>query len=121
MFSPILALGSFETLLTALIWGVWVVLNLWIWQKSKATGNLLMLIGAGVLALVDLLLFLLIFFSGMGTLMLIGLVLLTAGFFLSVKPMVAAQIAALQAKAKHIGHKDGGTGGGTGTPPPAAH
>ena len=43
----------------------------------------------------------------------LGLLSLSAGFFLSVKPLVEAQLAALKARL-HGGKKDGGT------PPPAA-
>ena len=113
---PVLALGMIEGLLLALIWGIWVVLNLWIWQKSKAKGNLLMLVGASILTLVGLMMFFEFGLSSVYLLMWVGPFVLTAGFYLSVKPMVAAQIAALQAKAKALGHKDGGAG----TPPPAA-
>ncbi len=118
MFAPVLAVFFFGSFLAALVWAVFAVLNFWIWSKSKATGNLLMLIGAGWYALSR-------FLGTFGTVLLglenymwtelIGVGLLTVGFYLSVKPMVEAQIAALQAKVKGLGHKEGGT-----TPPPAA-
>ena len=124
MLSPILAVFTFEALLAGIVFAALALLNFWVWQKGKSTGNLLMLVGFGWLGLCWILM-------SFGTVLLgmtnfawqefIGAGAVLAGFYLSVKPMVAAQIAALQAKAKHIGHKDGGTGGGTGTPPPAAH
>ncbi len=118
MFAPVLAVFYFGMLVAALVWAAFAVLNFWIWSKSKATGNLLMLIAGGWFALSRVL-------WSFGTMLLgwenfqwtelIGIGLLTAGFYLSVKPMVEAQIAALQAKVKGMGHKEGGT-----TPPPAA-
>lgn len=101
---------SFEEFLVALMWGVWVVLNLWIWQKTKALGNMLMLCAAGVLCLTALIrswaagLNYIVDFLAIGA--------LTAGFFLSVKPLVDAHLKALQAKLHSVTHKEGG-----GTPP----
>lgn len=105
-----------EHLFLGLIWAVWVVLNLWIWQKTKATGNLLMLIGSGVLAFIDILAA--FTWRGPGSwLSILALITLSAGFFLSVKPLVDAQLKALQDKLQaklHAGKKDGGS------PPPSA-
>jgi hypothetical protein len=119
MPAPILAEVHFDAFLLGVVWAAFAVLNFWIWSKSKAAGNLLMLLGAGWQALggilgffeVNLLGWQNIFWSG-----LIGAALITLGFYFSVKPMVEAQLAALQAKVKHIGHKDAGAGG---PPPPA--
>jgi hypothetical protein len=102
---------SFLGLLELLVWVVWVVLNLWIWQKTKAIGNLLMLIGAAGAGFVQLMLF---FneFVGNG-IWLVSLAVLSAGFFLSVRPMVEAHLAKLRAKLHNVTSpkKDG--------PPPA--
>jgi hypothetical protein len=96
-------IGTFEELLFLLLWLSWVVLNLWIWQKSKAQGNLLMMIGAALNAFVWLMfLFNANIGSGFFWLMFFGLLALTIGFFLSVKPMVAAQMAALGGKLKSV-------------------
>lgn len=85
-----------------LVWAVWTVLNLWIWQKAKATGNLLMMVGGAVVAVLSLL-------GAFGAhlaydayywLLFLSFLALTAGFYLSVKPMVAAQIAALGSKVR---------------------
>src|SRR5688572_9744156 len=91
----------FELLLTGLIWGVWVVLNLWIWQKTKALANMLMLIGSGILALSNILHS---FATGPGFwLDFFGVVLLTVGFVLSVKTLVDAQLAMLKSKLQGSG------------------
>lgn len=127
MFTPILAALHFEGLLAGLVFAALALLNFWVWQKGKSTGNLLMLLGFGWLGLCWILFSfetVLLGAANYGWQEFIGAGAILGGFYLSVKPMVAAQIAALQAKAKHIGHKDGGTGtgGGAGTPPPpAAH
>lgn len=98
----VLAVFHFEFFLLALVWGVWIVLNLWIWQKSKAQSNLLMLIGSALLSLAALL-----WSFGevsefiMYWLPFVGAVLLTIGFYLSVKVLVEAHLHALQAKLKH--------------------
>src|SRR5262245_27597336 len=94
--APSLAAITIEGLVLVLLWAVWVVLNLWIWQKTKATGNLLMLIGAAVQAFFWLMLML-------GELMsywinILALGALTAGFFLSVRPMVEAHLTKLKEK-----------------------
>jgi hypothetical protein len=92
---------SVEPLLQALVWGVWIVLNLWIWQKSKAQSNLLMLIGAAVLSFAALMW---AFGVNLGSmyfwLPFIGSVLLTIGFYMSVKTLVEAHLAAVKAKLK---------------------
>jgi hypothetical protein len=99
---PILAAFYFEPFLLFLVWGIMLVFNLWMWQKSKAKGNLLMLVGAGCLALSALL-------WAFGTvdskfilfwLPLIGAALLVVGFYFTVKPMVDENIAALREKLK---------------------
>jgi hypothetical protein len=102
---------SFEEFLVALMWGVWVVLNLWIWQKTKALGNMLMLCGSGILCLSALIRS---FAAGLNYFVdFLAIGALTVGFFLSVKPLVDAQLSALKAKLHSATHKEGG-----GTPPP---
>ena len=121
MISTLLLSVVFEFILTGLVWAGMVVLNLWIWQKSKANSSLLMLIGSALIAVPSLMQGLTINFGGILWLWLFGSICVLAGFYMSVKPMVAAQLAALQAKVKHaasnVTHKDGG---GTTPPPPAA-
>lgn len=109
----------FEAFLTMLLWAAIAVLNFWIWSKAKANGNLFMMIGAGWLAFAHLLgLFgvALLGWHNTGWVQLIGVGLLAAGFYLSVKPMVAANIAHLQSKVKTTIHDTMGKKGG-GTPP----
>ena len=120
----VLASFTVEGVLTMLLWAVIAVLNFWIWSKAKANPNLLMMIGAGWLALAFLLATFgasLLGYQNFGWTMLLGAGCMAMGFYLSVKPMVAANIAALQAKVKDTMHGKGGggTGGaaGGGTPP----
>ena len=102
---------SFLGLLELLVWVVWVVLNLWIWQKTKAVGNLLMMLGAAGAGFVQLMAF---FKEWMGNgIWLVSLAALTAGFFLSVRPMVEAQLAKLREKLHSV------TAGKKDAPPPA--
>jgi hypothetical protein len=106
---------TFLGLLFALVWVVWAILNFWIWKKTKALGNLLMLIGSAALALF---MFINLFtWNGPGAWMdFFALCTVTAGFFLSVKPVVDAQLAALKSKMQNLtAKKEGG-----GTPPPAS-
>ena len=121
MTSTLVLAIFFELILTGLLWAGMVVLNLWIWQKSKANSSLLMLIGSALIAVPSLMQGLKIEFGAIFWLWTFGSALVLAGFYLSVKPMVAAQLAALQAKVKNaasnVTHKDGG---GTTPPPPAA-
>jgi hypothetical protein len=113
--APIAAF-TFFGLVGLLVWVVWAFLNLWIWQKAKSNGNLLMLVGAAVLAVGDLLA-ILSATTDTAVIALIGLIVLTIGFYVSVKPMVAAQIAALQSKVKDMTSSKPGAGGGA---PPAS-
>ena len=103
---PVLGVYFVTGLILVLLWGAWVLLNLWMWQKSKANGNLLMMVGAALLALEFLFMILNVNIGGGLLWAVLGTVALTAGFYLSVKPMVEAQMAALQAKVKGMTHKD---------------
>jgi hypothetical protein len=113
----VLASFTVEGVLTMLLWAVIAVLNFWIWSKAKANANLLMMIGAAWLALASLLLLfnaVLLGVENYGWTQLLGVGCLAAGFYLSVKPMVAANIAQLQSKVKETMGKKGG-----GAPPSA--
>jgi hypothetical protein len=105
---------EFYELCHVLVWAVWAVLNFWIWKKTKALGNLLMLIGAGAAAVIW---FLALFSYGLEIwLLFLALVTVTHGFFFSVKPLVEAHLAALKTKMQNLtAKKEGG-----GTPPPPA-
>lgn len=103
MAIPVLAF-VFESFLIFLIWGVMLVMNLWMFQKTKGRGNLLMLIGAGCLAL-SALLYSIATFADPGTakfvmfwLPLIGAVLVVLGFYMTAKPVVDVHIEALKKK-----------------------
>jgi hypothetical protein len=88
-------------LFIGLAWGVWVVLNLWIWQKTKATANLIMLIASGVLAVSYVVRS---FAAGPDVIIdVLAVIALTAGFFMSVRPMVEAHLAKLKDKLPHGG------------------
>ena len=87
-----------------LVWAVLVVMNLWMFQKTKGKGNLFMLIGAGCLALPALLLSISHFadpgaarFFGLW-LPLIGAVLIVLGFYMTAKPVIDVHIEALKKK-----------------------
>ena len=100
-----------------LIWAVWVLLNFWIWSKTKALANLLMMVGSGALALAFILNS---FNSGPEAWFhILALLTLSAGFFLSVRPLIDAQLKALQAKLHAAtSKKEPGTTPPT-APPPA--
>lgn len=105
---------QFPFLVLGLMWAVWIVLNLWIWQKTKALGNLLMLIGSGALGLAWIIRS---FDPGPGFwLDILALGTLTVGFFFTVKPLVAAQIAALKSKLQSA--TAGSKKDGSAPPPP---
>jgi len=102
MSIPILAAFHFEPFLVFLVWAVMLVMNLWMFQKTKSQGNLLMTIGAGCLALGSLL-WTFKSFQSIGSfelfwLPLIGAILLVIGFYITAKPVVDGQIEALTKK-----------------------
>lgn len=103
MSNPVLAF-VFESFLVFLIWAVMLLMNLWMFQKTKARGNLLMLIGAGCLS-VSALIISIAKIADPGTagfllywLPLIGAILVVLGFYMTAKPVVDDQIAALKKK-----------------------
>ena len=103
MPQPVLAF-IFEPFLVFLVWGVMLVMNLWMFQKTKGKGNLFMMIGAGCLSL-SALIFSFATIADEGTakfvmfwLPLIGAVLLVLGFYTTVKPVVDVHIEALKKK-----------------------
>ena len=103
MLTPVLAF-VFESFLVFLVWAVMLVMNLWMFQKTKGRGNLLMLIGAGCLSLSAFIISI-AKIADPGTasfilfwLPLIGAILLVLGFYMTAKPVVDAQIEALKKK-----------------------
>ena len=103
MMFPVLAF-QFELFLIFLIWGVMLVMNLWMFQKTKGKGNMLMMVGAGCLALSALILrFAKIADPGTEKFLLfwlpfIGAVLLVVGFYFTAKPVIDVHIEALKKK-----------------------
>ena len=100
---PVLAF-AFPSFLVFLVWGVMLLMNLWMFQKTKGRGNLFMLIGAGCLATSALILSF-AKFADPGTaefflfwLPLIGSILLVLGFYMTAKPVVDVHIEALKKK-----------------------
>ena len=89
-------------ILLTLGWAAVAVLNLWMWQKGKAQSALLMLVGGAISALLWLFAVLGVHLGDTGEfnwlLLAIGTLVFAFGFYLSVKPMVAANIAALKEK-----------------------
>ena len=102
MSIPILAAFKFEPFLVFLIWAVMLVMNLWMFQKTKSKGNLFMMIGAGCIGLGALI----VTFSSweslgkfeMFWLPFFGAILLVAGFYMTAKPVVDVHIEALKKK-----------------------
>ncbi len=106
MASPVLAF-VFESFLVFLIWAVMLVMNLWMFQKTKSQGNLFMTIGAGCLGLGALLLA----FSSLESLPgkfemfwlpFIGAILLVVGFYMTAKPVVDVHIETLKKKLQEV-------------------
>ena len=104
MTFSVLALGDFNWLLLTLVWVAFGVLNLWIWQKGKAQGNMLMMIGGFLLALIWVLLF---FESNPGAFLgnwgpVIGSGLILAGFYMTSAKLIEAQLAGIKAKMQKL-------------------
>jgi surface polysaccharide O-acyltransferase-like enzyme len=103
-----LAVFVFEIFLLVLVWAAMALMCLWVWQKTKAQGNLFMTIGAAAIALSRLITML----SDMpGSFVwywmpFIGTCLLVAGYYLTVKPMIAGQLEALKSKVTGGGGDD---------------
>jgi hypothetical protein len=102
-------------ILNLLCCSVWVVLNLWLFQKTKAVANLLMMLGAAYI----LLHFVFVLFGGLlggPWMLLLAFSVVTAGFFLSVRAQVEAQLTRMRQRIQEMtsGKKDGSA------PPPGA-
>ena len=102
MLQPILAF-YFEPFLLFLVWAVMLVMNLWMFQKTKGRGNLLMTIGAGCLGLSALL----YAFESFGKFQMfwlpfIGAIVLVFGFYVTSKPIVDAHLEALKKKLHEV-------------------
>lgn len=99
---------TFEGVLHALIWLAFAAMAFWAWSAGKAQAALMTLVGAGLIGLTALLALFGVFIVGMWP-MVVGSALVAYGYFLTVKPIVMAEVAKLKAKAS----------GGGGSPPSA--
>jgi hypothetical protein len=96
--TPIASTFQATPILVAIAWTVFGVLNFWIWRRSRSAGHLVMLISSGWLVLDALL-------AALGVSLLggesgvwataIGVALLTGGFYFTVQPLIAADVAKL--------------------------
>jgi hypothetical protein len=109
-----LAIFIFEALLMALLWFAMAALGFFLWRRAKSSGHLVMLGGAGFLGLHN-------FFWTFGSFLIggfwgqfIGVAVLVFGFWLTVKPLVAADVAMILGK---IGVKPPPAPAAPGTPP----
>jgi len=97
----------FEPFLIFLVWAVMLVMSLWMFQKTKSQGNLLMTIGAGCLGLSALLVAFESYGQGFGSFQLfwlpfIGAILLVVGFYMTAKAVIDVHIAALKKKLQEV-------------------
>jgi hypothetical protein len=90
-----LALFRFEWLVEFLIWGAMAAMAFWVWKSAKGNAPLMTLIGAACLALVGLLPILGVY--DVMIFALAGSILVVAGYYLTVKPIVDKRIADLKA------------------------
>ena len=102
MSIPVLAAFRFEPFLVFLVWAIMLVMNLWMFQKTKSKGNLFMTIGAGCLGL-GALLYTFLSYESLGKfamfwLPFFGAILLVVGFYITAKPIVDVHIEALKKK-----------------------
>src|SRR5687767_11138242 len=92
-----LTIATFGTTLAliviTLLWFVLGALCFFLWRRAKSSGHLLMLIGAGLLGLNSLFVIFESFFLYGAWGQTFGIILLVGGFWVSVKPLVAADVA----------------------------
>lgn len=105
--ATVVGIWAAPNIIDALIWAAFGVINLWIWQKNKAQGNLLMLCGAAAIVLGRLSMA----FSGERSMPseflvmwvpLLGAAAILVGFFTLSKPLIEAQMAALKTKMESL-------------------
>ncbi len=98
--ASLIAVWAAPNTIDALIWAAFGLINLWIWQKNKSLGNMLMLCGAGGIVLGRLVFAFSDFPSQFMALWvpLFGGASILVGFFMLSKPMIEAQMATLKAK-----------------------
>lgn len=92
----VLATFYATALLLALPWAVLGLLSFWVWRRAKSGGHLLMLVGSGWLVLDSLLRTVDLSLLGVGSGYwgsIIGAGLIAGGFWVTVQPLVAADVA----------------------------
>ncbi len=115
---PLLAEFSFWLLPSGLLWAFLAALNFWVWRRSKSSGHLVMLLGAAwlaqhyVLGAFDMCV---IGRSNYSLSVVLGSLLFAIGFYLSVKPLVADDLA----RARHWMKSKLGKSGAAPYAPPA--
>lgn len=105
---------TLDSVVMFLLWAALAAMAYWAWTATKTQAAMMTMAGAGVVAL-----FTLLGMFGVHILslwpMLVGIALVTYGYYLTVKPTIDANIAKLKEKAKAATHS-----GGSGTPPAAS-
>ncbi len=93
-----------------LAWVALLVLNIWVWQKTKAHGPLLMIVGASLTALTHFITLVAMPTTFLFALLpIVGIGVFVYGYYLSVRPMVQARVDALAAKIRTV-TSDGSSG-----------
>ena len=111
---------SFWYLPSGLLWVAVAALNFWVWRRSKSNSHLIMLLGSGWLAQYYVLAtfeICLIGAANYGLAVVLGSLLFAIGFYLSVKPLVADDVARLTHGLRSKLGKPGAAPVSTSTPP----
>jgi hypothetical protein len=110
-------------LVMLLAWIALLVLNIWVWQKTKTHGPLLMIVGASLTALTHFITLVAMPTTFLFALLpIVGIGVFVYGYYLSVRPMVQARVDALAAKIRTV-TSDGSSGpsdGSADAPDPSA-
>jgi hypothetical protein len=85
-------------LASALVWAALAVMGLWIWQRLRGTGPLLLVIGAGGLSVFHFLSLIEVRFEGMGWFLFLGSGLVSLAVYLANKPLIDGKVAAIKAR-----------------------
>jgi hypothetical protein len=109
-----LSVVTFSFFATGLVWAAMGVMVFWMWQTAKTAMNWLLLVGVALTALFAILAGVGIWFEGMGWVSVLGAVLVTLGYYVSVKPVVDDRLRRMQAK-----HQETVDAAPTGAPPPS--
>src|SRR5437762_12223180 len=102
MTTVVLADMSLSLLVAGLVWVSLAVMVFWIWESARVAMNWLLLFGVGLTATYVLLAGLGVSFEGMGWLSVLGAVLVTVGYYLSVKPLIDLRLREIQMKRRAV-------------------